>query len=120
MCTSKRNPKFHYYGYTGNLEQRLRYHNRGKVRTTNRFKPVELLGYREFETKEEALEFEKKLKKSASARKKFIKELNENRQAGNLKVACLTTVGGRYVRIAVPDMSHSGRYSRNQFWEIFR
>ncbi|MBD3362954.1 hypothetical protein GF362_04510 [Candidatus Dojkabacteria bacterium] len=31
MCTSKRNPMFHYYGYTGNLEQRLRYHNRGKV-----------------------------------------------------------------------------------------
>ena len=77
---SKKNSKFHYYGFTGDIEKRLKYHNAGKVRTTRRFFPVELLGYRTFKTKKEALKFEKDLKGKASYRKKFVRDLQEEKR----------------------------------------
>jgi len=53
----------------------MKAHQAGKVRTTHRFAPVVLLGYKEFVSKQEALNFEKVLKSKASMRKSFIAEL---------------------------------------------
>ena len=74
---SEKNKNFHYYGFTSNIDQRIKYHKAGKVRTTNRFLPIRLLGYREFESREEALKYEKELKTKASYRKKFVEELEK-------------------------------------------
>lgn len=74
---SKSNPKFHYYGFTADIDARLSAHKSGKVRTTHRFAPVELLGFREFDNEFEARQFEKDLKSKASYRKKFIADLAE-------------------------------------------
>ncbi len=76
---SKKNSKFHYYGFTSNLEERIERHKKGRVRTTNRYLPVELLGYRTFKTRKEALSFEKELKTKASYRKRFVRRLEELR-----------------------------------------
>ncbi|MEP7103830.1 MAG: GIY-YIG nuclease family protein [Candidatus Dojkabacteria bacterium] len=56
---SEKVSKFHYYGFTSNMEQRLQYHQKGKVKTTKRFLPLKLLGYKVFENEIEALKFEK-------------------------------------------------------------
>jgi predicted GIY-YIG superfamily endonuclease len=74
---SEKNSKFHYYGFTKDFDKRISYHIQGKVRTTNRFLPIKLLGFREFEDREEALKFEKDLKTKSSYRKRFIRELEE-------------------------------------------
>lgn len=74
---SLKNPKFHYYGYTSNLDERIKRHQLGKVRTTNRFLPIKLLGYKIFDTQQEALSYEKFLKTKASYRKKFVEELEQ-------------------------------------------
>ncbi|MCC5908500.1 MAG: GIY-YIG nuclease family protein [Balneolaceae bacterium] len=44
----------HYYGHSGNLEERLKDHNSGKVRSTKGGRPWELIYHEEFETKSEA------------------------------------------------------------------
>ena len=43
-----------YIGYTGNLEERLVEHNRGKVRSTKAHKPFEIAYKEEFTDKTEA------------------------------------------------------------------
>jgi putative endonuclease len=74
---SKKKERFHYYGFTTNIDSRIIAHKKGKVRTTKRYLPIELLGYRTFKTKKKALEFEKDLKRKASYRRRFVKELQE-------------------------------------------
>jgi len=72
---SEKNPKFHYYGFTSNLKKRLLAHKNNKVRTTRRFSPVKLLGYKTFFKRNEALKYEKDLKTKASYRRSFIKDI---------------------------------------------
>jgi len=52
-----------YIGQTNNVEERLKMHNLGRVTATRNRKPFELLGYKEFGTRKEAMETEKYLKK---------------------------------------------------------
>ena len=49
----------HYYGSTGNLEQRLKAHNAGKVRSTKHRRPFKLIYFEQFPTKAEALKRER-------------------------------------------------------------
>jgi len=66
---------FHYYGFTSDIEKRLEYHRKGKVRTTKKYLPIKLYGYRRFNDREKALAYEKKVKRSAKEREKFKKEI---------------------------------------------
>ncbi|GAA0891229.1 hypothetical protein GCM10009122_09080 [Fulvivirga kasyanovii] len=60
-----------YYGYSQNVEKRLGYHNNGESRYTKRKTPWQLIFCRSFESKTEALKFEKYLKDSRN--KEYIK-----------------------------------------------
>lgn len=57
-----------YTGYTSNLEKRLEYHNRGRVKATKNRRPLRVLYKEEFATKEEAKKRERYLKSSAGRR----------------------------------------------------
>ncbi|MBM3186049.1 MAG: GIY-YIG nuclease family protein [Bacteroidetes bacterium] len=48
-----------YKGSTENLENRINYHNQGKVRFTSKYAPWELVLSEEFNTRSEALNREK-------------------------------------------------------------
>jgi len=52
----------YYTGVTDNLARRVKYHNKGNVPYTRKFRPVELEGYIAFKSKTKALEFERYLK----------------------------------------------------------
>ena len=54
-----------YAGSTMNLKLRLEKHQSGAVRHTSKFRPVVLVWYAAFESKNKALEFEKYLKSSS-------------------------------------------------------
>jgi putative endonuclease len=59
-----------YCGWTNHLEKRIEAHNSGKgAKYTNSRKPVTLVYYEEFETKEEAMRREAAIKKMAKADK---------------------------------------------------
>ncbi len=51
-----------YIGQTSNLNQRLVSHNSGRIKSTKRQTPLELIHVEEFETRGEAMEREKALK----------------------------------------------------------
>lgn len=51
-----------YHGYSDNLKQRYLKHERGNVISTRNFRPVRLIFYAAFRTKEKAILFEKYLK----------------------------------------------------------
>lgn len=53
---------FIYVGSTGNLENRLKLHNSGKVKSTKVYKPWELVETRQFKTRSEAVREELFLK----------------------------------------------------------
>jgi len=53
-----------YIGSTVNLENRLKEHNTGLVRSTSFRRPLQIIGVRKFTTIEEAVQFEKKYKNS--------------------------------------------------------
>ncbi|MCA9386909.1 GIY-YIG nuclease family protein [Candidatus Dojkabacteria bacterium] len=74
---SKKNPKFHYYGYTSDINARLKRHQRGAVKTTRRFLPVYLLGYKEFDNIAEDKTFERLIKKNFQVRNQFLNELKK-------------------------------------------
>jgi len=44
----------YYYGHTKNLENRLTYHNKGKVRSTKARRPWKVFYFEEFESKSQA------------------------------------------------------------------
>ncbi|MBU1110105.1 GIY-YIG nuclease family protein [Patescibacteria group bacterium] len=52
----------YYHGLTGNLERRIKQHQHGENKSTNRFLPVELICYITFKNKKKAEDFEKYLK----------------------------------------------------------
>lgn len=59
-----------YTGWTNNLEKRLQDHNQGKgAKYTRPRRPVELVHYEIFDTKEEAMRRESSIKKLSRAEK---------------------------------------------------
>jgi len=55
----------YYHGYSDDLKQRFRDHQRGIVKSTKDLRPVKLVFYSAFLTKSKALAFEKYLKSSS-------------------------------------------------------
>lgn len=67
-----------YIGSAEDIERRLKSHNEGLVDATIHRRPLELLCYREFATRAEAVQFEKYLKslKGGKTFKRILKELS--------------------------------------------
>lgn len=57
--------KTYYHGYSTNLKQRIKEHEAGIVESTKNLRPLRLIYYSAFETKDKALKFEKYLKSSS-------------------------------------------------------
>lgn len=67
--------KKHYIGYTNNLRARLVNHNSGKgARFTRMAKDWKIIYYEEFDTKEEAMSYEYRVKNDKVLRKEFYKK----------------------------------------------
>ncbi len=62
ILQSKRTPTKYYTGYTEKLKERLTKHNEGGSPYTSQYKPWILKNFFGFQTKEQALKFEKYLK----------------------------------------------------------
>ncbi|MCD4812764.1 GIY-YIG nuclease family protein [bacterium] len=75
ILQSKKDKNF-YIGMTGNIERRIKEHEEGKVESTRYRKPLKLLAYEVYMTKQEAMRREKYLKSSDGKKdkKKRIKE----------------------------------------------
>ena len=58
------NNKF-YAGHSDNLKERIKYHEKGKVSATQKFRPFKLVFYAAFLEKRLAIKFEKYLKSSS-------------------------------------------------------
>jgi putative endonuclease len=52
-----------YFGFTENIERRLIEHNSGLVKSTKNRRPLRIIHLEKFESKEEAMNREKELKK---------------------------------------------------------
>ncbi len=65
-----------YIGQTNNLENRLNYHNSGKVRSTKAYIPWERIYSENFYTRSESMNREKWFKSSAG--RKLLKKILEN------------------------------------------
>ena len=63
----------YYFGYTNDINSRLRKHNNGDVRSTRKFRPWMLLGFEVYEKHNEARWREHELKNHGTKRKTFIK-----------------------------------------------
>jgi putative endonuclease len=74
LLQSKKDNNY-YIGQTDNIEKRFKFHNEGKVKSTQSRRPFVLIGYEEYKTRNEVRYREYELKKSAWKRKKFIKKL---------------------------------------------
>ncbi len=70
----------YYYGQTNNLKRRLAEHNRGKVKSTQGFRPYILVWACLKNNRQEALKLEKKLKnlRSQSRIRKFIHKYSDD------------------------------------------
>ncbi len=66
----------HYFGQTDNLSERVNLHNLGKVTSTKYRRPFVLVGYKTFETRNEARWFEYNIKHHSDKKRKFLNELN--------------------------------------------
>jgi len=55
----------YYHGYSDNLKRRIQDHQNGIVISTKNFRPVELVFYAGFLSKDKAIQFEKYLKSSS-------------------------------------------------------
>ena len=51
-----------YIGHTNDINKRFKQHNFGRVLSTKAYKPYELIGTEQFQTKEKAIQREKGLK----------------------------------------------------------
>ena len=73
ILKSKKDGKL-YIGATSNLKERLRYHNRGKVRSTKGRRPLTLVYAEKADNRAEALKKEKYLKniKNSAVLRKYI------------------------------------------------
>ena len=61
-----------YIGHTADIDQRLKYHNSGYVKSTYQDRPWKLIAYERFENKNEARWIERSLKKSKGKRKNWL------------------------------------------------
>jgi putative endonuclease len=70
--------KRYYIGQTENLEERLKRHNQGRNLSTKAYVPWRMKWQKEFETRSEAVKFERKLKgiKKRVWLEKFVRENN--------------------------------------------
>lgn len=57
--------KSFYHGYSNNLKQRLKEHLNGNSESTKNLRPIKLVFYAAFYTKDKAVKFEKYLKSSS-------------------------------------------------------
>jgi len=57
--------KSYYVGYSSDLRTRVRDHNRGLIQSTKNLRPIKLVYYSSFISKEKAVQFEKYLKSSS-------------------------------------------------------
>jgi len=73
LLRSVKDGKF-YTGYTANLRNRLARHNGGRVRSTKRRRPLELVYWESFETRAEVMRREKKIKTFGRAQKEKLIE----------------------------------------------
>jgi len=64
-----------YIGYTKNIDQRLKYHNSGYVKSTSRDRPWRLIAVEKVQEENEARWLERSLKRSRGKRTKW---LNKN------------------------------------------
>ncbi|TAI46996.1 GIY-YIG nuclease family protein [Flagellimonas allohymeniacidonis] len=71
LSSLKRN--YIYVGITSDVRRRLNEHNSGKNKTTKPYRPFVLIFEKEFETRLEARNYEKKLKSGSG--KEFLKSL---------------------------------------------
>jgi len=62
ILTSEMDKNRHYTGLTKNIENRLKEHNSGRVKSTSKYKPWRLETVIAFRSREKAAEFEKYLK----------------------------------------------------------
>jgi putative endonuclease len=65
----------YYIGQTNDVPKRLARHNSGQVISTKARRPLKLIGYRSFDSRNEARWTEYKLKNHSDRKKKFINEL---------------------------------------------
>lgn len=65
-----------YIGFTSDIEKRLEWHNLGKNASTSYRKPFELIFYKEFDSKSEAIQYERWLKNQKGGFR--VKKLIEN------------------------------------------
>lgn len=65
----------YYFGYTYNPQKRLKKHNTGQVLSTKYRRPFNLVGFKEFNTRNEAGWYEYMLKKHGDRKVKFLREL---------------------------------------------
>ena len=68
----KNNKKFSYVGYTNNLKKRINLHNLGKGAKFTRGKKWKLVYYEKYDSKNDAMKAEFKLKKNYKLRNKLI------------------------------------------------
>ena len=69
----------YYFGQTGDPIKRVNLHNSGKVTSTKYRRPLILVGYKGFETRNEARWFEYNVKHHSDKKKKFIEEIESKK-----------------------------------------
>lgn len=65
----------YYIGHSENIQVRLKKHNSGLVQSTRHRRPFELVGYEEYETRNEARWAEYNMKQHSDKKRKFIYRL---------------------------------------------
>ena len=76
LIQSEKNRTF-YIGQTADLQERLKYHNTGRSKYTRNKGPWELIAYKTFPTRSEAMKEEKRLK-SIKNRKVILEEFKKS------------------------------------------
>ncbi|MBW6441578.1 GIY-YIG nuclease family protein [Patescibacteria group bacterium] len=77
LLQSQKDKKY-YIGYTSDIHLRLKQHNKGLVRATKHRIPLTMIGFEEYENRNEARWREHTLKKSSWKRKNFISKFINN------------------------------------------
>ncbi len=65
----------YYIGQTDDVQKRLERHNCGQVQSTKSRRPLRLIGFESYKSRDEARWFEYNLKNHSDKKKKFIKQL---------------------------------------------
>ena len=66
----------YYYGYTSDIKRRIKQHNSGKVYSTRHRRPLQMIGFKSFINMDQALKFEKPIKRNNWQRDIFVKQLD--------------------------------------------